>query len=269
MSETIYIPPHIMVKHQKKKLINRKLLYGLFSLVLLVIALVLLWKGHFFSERLYIAVAGPMEDANGKAMVQGVQLAIDQINKQGGIHGKRVQLLKFDDQDGSMLSKEKALEIANSKAVAVIGHYASDASLAATKIYQEKGIPAISGSATADQLTQQSDWYFRVIFNNSDQGTLLAYYVHKVLGYNRASVLFDKDAYGSTLADSFIKTAKSIGLKIKNQWHFDGQDNFKNTLKEVIKTLKKKRKKIGYPIPCHPFTRSRKHDYCTAKKRRA
>jgi branched-chain amino acid transport system substrate-binding protein len=224
--------------------------YWLFSSVvfLLLISFIYSWKSGLFSDQdvLYIAVSGPMtgtSEANGKAMVQGIQLYLDQINQQGGIHGHPVELLIFDDQNQPELAKKRALEIATQhKTLAVIGHYNSSASIAAAPIYREYGLPAISGSATADELTKGNDWYFRTIFNNSDQGALLANYVHKVLNYDDADIFFDDDIYGSTLAESFRHTAKWIGLEIKHQWHFNlnnkdkDRDSFKKSLKNMIAT---------------------------------
>ena len=222
---------------------------GLFSvLALIAIALVLFWHNGFFGffpssnkKPFYIAVSGPMSgksEANGQAMVRGVQLYLDQINRQGGIHGHPVKLLTFDDQGEPDLAEKKALEIAkDSKALAVIGHYGSSASIAAAPIYKKYGVPAVSGSSTADALTVDNDWYFRTIFNNSDQGALLANYVHKVLHYDEINILFDEDAYGSTLSAAFIQEAKLIGLDIKLQWHFNSADSFNQSLKNITERL--------------------------------
>jgi len=222
---------------------------GLFSvLALIAIALVLFWQNGFFGffpssnkKPLYIAVSGPMSgkgEANGQAMVRSIQLYLDQINLQGGIHGHPVKLLTFDDQNQPELAEKNALEIAkNSQALAVIGHYTSSTSIAAAPIYKKYGIPAVSGSATADALTVDNDWYFRTIFNNSDQGALLANYVHKVLHYDEINILFDEDAYGATLSAAFIQEAKLIGLDIKLQWHFNSADSFNQSLNNLTETL--------------------------------
>ncbi|MDM8558002.1 ABC transporter substrate-binding protein [Candidatus Parabeggiatoa sp. HSG14] len=214
----------MMVKTQANR---TKMFYGGLALIVFGAIIAFFLWGNFYKP-LHIALVGPIttdgqKNPNGKAMQQGVQLAIDEINRQGGINGRRIKLKIFDDQNRPDIAKQVAQEIANGKYLAVIGHYTSSASLAAAKVYKASGIPAISGSATADELTQGNDWYFRVIFNNSDQGALLAYYVKKVLGYNKASVLFDSDAYGATLAKTFMQTASMIGLKVENQWCFVGK----------------------------------------------
>ncbi|MEN8215688.1 MAG: ABC transporter substrate-binding protein [Pseudomonadota bacterium] len=210
--------------------------YWIFILVVTLLSSTFAWWSGLFSEEepLYIAVSGPMTGNNGKAMLQGIQLYLDQINQQGG---RPIKLLSFDDQNRPELAKEVAIKIAKqSQALAVLGHYTSSTSLAAAPIYQEYGIPAISGSATADELTKDNDWYFRTIFNNSDQGALLANYVRKILNYHEADILFDEDVYGKTLAEAFIQTAEFIGLKIRHRWHFD-QANFKNRLEDMTSTL--------------------------------
>jgi len=221
-----------------------KMRYWIGVLIMLSVALYL-WKVDFFTEKspVYIALSGPLTgkaDINGKAMIQGAQMYLDKINQQGGINGSPVKLLPFDDQNQAQLAKKTATEIAqHSEAVAVIGHYSSVTSLAAAPIYQQQGIAVVSGSATTDELTQNNDWYFRTTFNNSDQAALLANYVRKVLDYHYADIIFDDDVYGTTLANTFHDTADTVGLKVRNRWHFSDDQSFQTSLENMIATLKK------------------------------
>lgn len=235
---------------EEKKSPSKSKLYLL--ALFLIVFMIVIWQGNFFSseespeEPIYLAVVGPMSQINGEALLNGINLYLDKINQQGGIDGKPVKLLTYDDQNKPELAKKWALEIAkNSKALAVIGHYNSPASLAAAPIYKKYGIPAISGSATADEITRDNEWYFRTIFNNSEQGALLANYVSKVLNYEEANILFDEDAYGSTLAAAFAQNAKMIGLEIKHQWHFNSEAGLKNSLRNLMVTLSASPKKPG------------------------
>jgi branched-chain amino acid transport system substrate-binding protein len=224
---------------------GKKQFYLILAAIILLVSSsgILLWKTYFFpKETLYLAVVGPMSTPNGEAMVQGVQLALKQINRESNIHGKRIELLKFDDNNDPNLAKEKAAEVVNGKAVAVIGHYASNASLAAADVYKQHGIPAVTGSATADKLTVGNDWYFRVIFNNTSQGALVANYVHNVLGYDKAYIFFDEDAYGSSLKEAFVSSARTIGLKIQEQWGFtsNNPNSFNQSRAKMTQVLKDK-----------------------------
>lgn len=209
--------------------------YWLLSIIGFFLLLLGIGKKVLFSEAVYIAVAGPLSEMNGIAMKQGIQLYLDKINRQGGIEGKQLKLLEFDDN--KVEPEKQALKIINSKALAVIGHYTSETSLKAAPIYQQYGVPAITATATADKITKGNDWYFRVIFNNSAQGAVLANYVYKILGYKKAYIFFDERDYGYTLTKAFTQTANLIGLTIGNQWDFN-QDNFENRLDEMINTLK-------------------------------
>jgi branched-chain amino acid transport system substrate-binding protein len=253
-NKVIYIPSPFpqLPKSEPAPPLKRKSRKGLYwtaagMVILIVIASFLVWKTHYSAAKddntLYIAAAGPMTgdgQANGKAVVQAVQLYIDQINHKGGIHGKQVKLLTFDDQNKVDLAKQVALEIAtHSKALAVIGHYNSSTSIAAAKIYQQYGIPAVTGTATADELTLNSDWYFRTIFNNSDQAALAANYIRKILNYEEANIIFDEDVYGMTLANAFTQAAKKVGLTIKNRWSFKNDDKVgvEHSINDVVKKL--------------------------------
>ncbi|HEW97068.1 MAG TPA: hypothetical protein ENF37_00255 [Beggiatoa sp.] len=217
--------------------------FWLFFLVALSVVIFLTFtaRKHLDDDALiYLAVAGPLKESNGEAMRQGIELYLDQVNRQGGIAGKKVKLLKFDDENNKAKAEEQAKKIVDSKAVAVIGHYTSGASLAAGPIYQQQGLAAITGSATANEVTENSDWYFRVIFNNSDQSAVLANYARKILGHKKAYILFDEDAYGKTLASTFAQTAKRIGLSIEHQWGFNSDEStsFDNNFAKMLDTLK-------------------------------
>jgi branched-chain amino acid transport system substrate-binding protein len=216
---------------------------GMMSILVVTTLFVLafLWQEGFFtkSKPFYIALAAPLETANGKAMLKGVQLSLDTYNKK---HQDRpIKLLTFDDNKSNPKdAKRVAQEIAeHPDVIAVIGHYTSSASLAASEIYKKAGIPIISATALSNELTIDNDWYFRVIFNNRDQGALLANYVKKVLHFEQAYVITDAGAYGSSLAESFVGTANNIGLPIAQQWYCsnDDQDSLQDAIADMQETI--------------------------------
>lgn len=189
-------------------------------------------------DAIYLAIAGPTKGNNpsGIEMVQGVQLYLDQVNAQGGVNGKKVKLLVFEDHNHATVAQKKATEIVKStSALAVLGHLYSSTSTAGGKVYQQFGMPVISGSATADQVTQDNDWYFRVIFNNRLQASFIANYAHKILEHQRASIIYSDDSYGETLKESFANTFTGLGGEIKHQWAIDASaSNFKERQKQIV-----------------------------------
>ena len=174
------------------------------------------------SDTLQIAVIGPMsgkDHEGGQAMLDGVNLYVNEVNKSGGINGRTLEVIAYDDQNNKVTARNRAMEIAKeSKAMVVIGHYYSSISLEGGKIYKEYGIPAITASATAPEVTEGNDWYFRVVADTHLQGKFSALYIKNILEQEAVNIVFEQDAYGTTLHHSFGRAARDSGLRIKNIW---------------------------------------------------
>ncbi|HEU5433475.1 MAG TPA: ABC transporter substrate-binding protein, partial [Thermomicrobiales bacterium] len=167
------------------------------------LALVLRGWTHAGGEPVYVAFAGGMSGpgaAYDTEMVDSIRLYFDRVNRDGGIDGHPVQLLVYDDKDDPATAQSVARKIvADGRAVLVIGHRTSSASDAAAPIYDAAEMPAITATANADNVTLGHPWYFRMTFNNTTQGTLLAAYLHDVLKVDRISIVADNSDYGSSL----------------------------------------------------------------------
>ncbi|GAA2285208.1 ABC transporter substrate-binding protein [Glycomyces scopariae] len=159
-------------------------------------------------EPVYIAVAGDLGGDDTTRietdLLPGVRLAVDRLNDAGGIAGRTVEILAYDDGGDPLEAKRNAEAIAaDGRALAVIGHTTTDPSIAASPVYAAAGIPAISPSATGDDLTADRPWYFQGIFDNTQQGAFLAAYVEAVLGLDRATIVWGDDRYGSDVHGGF------------------------------------------------------------------
>ncbi|MEC4984984.1 MAG: ABC transporter substrate-binding protein, partial [Oscillatoria sp. PMC 1076.18] len=178
-------------------------------------------------DQINIAVALPLSNAGevttkaGKSMLRGVELYIDKVNRNGGIQGKQLKLKVYDDQGKPEIATQVAEEIVNSNAIAVIGHSSSNTALATGKIYQTAGIPAISGSATADAVTENNDWYFRTIFSDSLQGKFIANYLNKVLDFNKISLIHSYDTYGLNLSNTIDTEFQKLGGEVVTKWQLE------------------------------------------------
>jgi branched-chain amino acid transport system substrate-binding protein len=199
---------------------------------------------HLFGkEVVYIAVVGPMSGVNrqdGDTMLKGIRLYLDKANKEGYLHGKTIKLVVFNDQNTDRTATKVASDIAaDNKILLVLGHYSSDPTLAGGEIYKKNGIPAITASATADDVTRDNEWYFRIIPNSSFQADFIANYVKNVLQQESGSLIVDKDRYGSSLAERYEITARELGIKLNNKWEFDSQSpTLENQLKTIITELR-------------------------------
>lgn len=169
-----------------------------------------------------VAVAGPMSGDSahlGSAMVDGAQLRIDQINSSGGLNGRQIALEIYDDENDPITAALIAEKIAkNPNNLMVIGHRTSGASIAAGPVYSANGIPAITGTATADELTADNPWYFSATYNNSLQADFIANYIKNVLGYRTATLISSSSVYGNSLAKAFVEASERLPLEITHQY---------------------------------------------------
>jgi branched-chain amino acid transport system substrate-binding protein len=105
---------------------------------------------------------------------QGTELAVDAINKRGGIRGHRLSLVRVDDEGTGAKAATVAQELIDADSVlAVIGHANSSATVAAARVYDGQ-LAAVSPSASSPELTGLSPWMFRVIPSDSANGQDLA-----------------------------------------------------------------------------------------------
>ena len=165
-----------------------------------------------------IGVAAPLTGPQahlGKDVENGARLAIDEANAANiVIGGSRIkfELMSEDDEASGTKATVVAQSFVDKKVSAVVGHMNSGASIPASKIYNDAGIPQVSPSATAVTYTAQGfKTAFRVIANDLQQGKVLGEYAVKQLSGKRIAIIDDRTAYGQGLADEFEKAVKDSG----------------------------------------------------------
>ena len=170
-----------------------------------------------------IGVAGPLsgEIAHlGKAMENGVALAIEDLNARGVTIGGRKVVFVMQSEDDAADPKQGtavAQKLVDAGVKAVIGHANSGTTVPASRIYNAAGVVQISPSATTPAYTRQKfAGAFRVVANDNMLGRSLGRYAVNELGARRIAVIDDRSAYGQGVADEFIKSAEASvpGLKI-------------------------------------------------------
>ena len=214
--------------------------------VLFILALIAtLNLGHYFvqKEPLQIAVATGMSgdsEGEGQEILHAAQMYIDRVNQTGGVNGRPLKLVPFDDKDDAKVAPEKAKEIAQkTQALVVLGHNYSSTSIPAGKIYKQFGVPVISGSATADEVTEGNEWYFRVVVDNSLQGSFLANYIQKVMNQPKATLIYDAgEAYSKSMATAFEQNFLALNGQIQYKRTIDGEaKNLDQQVENIVAEL--------------------------------
>jgi len=178
-------------------------------------------SGVAAADKIRLGVAGPLsgaDAASGQAMLDAARLRAEQVNAAGGIDGREVEIVAFDNQRSEERARANAREIGEGDIAAVLGHYYSFIALAAAPIYEEHGVPAITGSATAPAITADHEHYFRVIADNDMKGRLAAQYLVSFLDQERVHIAYEDDAYGRTLMRALAETAPEVGLEVGRTW---------------------------------------------------
>ena len=188
-----------------------------------------------------IGVASPTTGAQahiGIDIRNGVQLAIEDANKAGvTIGGKAVKLemVAEDDEANPTKATTVAQKLADAKVSAVVGHFNSGASIPASKIYADAGIPQISPSSTNPDYTLKGyKTTFRVVAHDGQQGPTLGRFALNTLKAKNIAVIDDSTAYGQGLADNFEATIKAGGGTIVAREHTTDKDtDFKAILTKI------------------------------------
>jgi branched-chain amino acid transport system substrate-binding protein len=154
----------------------------------------------------------------GKDNENGARLAVDEANaKSLKLDGKTVKLemVAEDDQEDAKVGTTVAQKLVDAKVAGVVGHLNSGVTIPASSIYNQAGIPMISGSATNPQLTEQGfKNVFRVVGRDDQQGPAIASYLAGEVKPKTVAVIDDATAYGEGLANEVEKTLKAAGVKV-------------------------------------------------------
>ncbi|MDB5891407.1 MAG: amino acid/amide transporter substrate-binding protein family [Polaromonas sp.] len=157
----------------------------------------------------------------GKDNENGVRMAIEDLNAQNVvIGGKKVkfEIVAEDDAADPKQGTAAAQKLCDSKVAGVVGHLNSGTTIPASKVYNDCGIPHITGAATNPNLTKPGyKTTYRIIANDNALGAGLAFYATDALKLKNVAIIDDRTAYGQGVADVFKKTALSKGMKVVDE----------------------------------------------------
>lgn len=154
----------------------------------------------------------------GKDNENGVRLAIEEANAKGlTIGGEKVafEMLTEDDEGKENKGPIIAQKFVDAKVAGVVGHLNSGVTIPASAVYNQAGIPMISGSATNPKLTEQGfKVAFRTVGRDDQQGPAIASYLVSEHKPKSVAVIDDATAYGEGLANEVEKTLKASGVNV-------------------------------------------------------
>lgn len=159
----------------------------------------------------------------GQSSVEGIELAIEQINAAGGINGKKIVPVKYDVKSEPAEATTLATKLmTQDKVLAVLGPATSGPFKASIPVAIKNKVPIATGSSTADDVTVDAngvkEYAFRICFNDSFQGEIMAAYAQKNLSKTKAVIIMDSSSdYAKGLAKSFRSTFEAGGGTIVDE----------------------------------------------------
>jgi branched-chain amino acid transport system substrate-binding protein len=163
----------------------------------------------------------------------GVELAMEEVNRSGGVLGKRIRMV-FEDDASQPEKAQEAISrlISGHHVVGVIGEVVSSRTRAAAPVSQQNRIPLITPAATDPRITQIGNFIFRACFVESYQGYLLARFATSTLRMTRVAILRDiSNDYSNGIADEFGSNfRKEGGVVVTDQKYKEGDSDFASQL---------------------------------------
>jgi branched-chain amino acid transport system substrate-binding protein len=157
----------------------------------------------------------------GKDNENGVRMAIEDLNTQNiTIGGKKVrfEIQAEDDAADPKQGTAAAQKLCDAKVAGVVGHLNSGTTIPASKVYNDCGIPHVTGAATNPNLTKPGyKTTYRIIANDNALGAGLAFYAADTLKLKKIAIIDDRTAYGQGVADVFKRTAQQKGIQIVDE----------------------------------------------------
>ena len=173
------------------------------------------------ADPIKIGVDGPFTGGSssmGVSMRDGVRLAVTEINKAGGVLGRKIELIERDDEAKNERGVQIAQELINKeKVTAVVGYINTGVSLASQRFFQEAKIPVMNNVATGSIVTHQFDkdpdnYVFRNAAPDNIQAPMIVEEAITRRGFKKVAILADSTNYGQLGREDLEKALKAKGI---------------------------------------------------------
>ncbi len=167
---------------------------------------------------------------------RGIDMAVDEINAAGGINGKKIKHINYDnksDNDETLAVVNRL--ISQDNVIAIIGEATSGKSKIGGQVAQQNKIVMLTSSATNPEVTKIGNYIFRACFIDPFQGYVMAKFMTENLKMKKAAILRDiKSDYSVGLSDVFISEFKKMGGEIVTDISYqEGDIDFKSQLTAI------------------------------------
>jgi len=214
-------------------------LFGIFVFSVLFLSLSV--YGQDIPIGFFAPITGPAA-ADGASAKHAVELGLKEVNDGGGINGRKVNLIIYDDR----LNPQEAVAIANKliekdKVVGVASGSYSGPTRVTAPIFQKAGMPMVAGYAVHPDVTwdpkekKPNDFCFRNGFLGEIEGAAAAEFAVKNLKAKKIALIFMDNDFGRAISSGFAERAEKLGAAVltKQMYKFPGEKDFRPFLTRI------------------------------------
>jgi branched-chain amino acid transport system substrate-binding protein len=171
----------------------------------------------------------------GEGMKRGIDLAVEELNANGGINGNKIQIVYEDSQIDPKLAVSAIQKLISvDKVPVVIGPMGSSEVLSVAPIAERKHVVVLSPTASTPEITNAGDYIFRNIPSDVYEGSETAKFAYQQLGFRKIAILYINNDYGVGLRDVFKRTFESLGGTITVAEAYEpGANDFRTQLTRI------------------------------------
>jgi len=174
-------------------------------------------------------------ESYGRSVQNGLMLALEEINKAGGIKGKQLDILTEDDGSDEKKAVEKANSLISSSNVPlIIGGVTSNLALAIEPVCEEKKVVLLSPTASSPKLTGIGPYFFRNYPSDTLEGRVMAEYAVRRMKVRSAAILYIDNEYGQGITKVFKDRFGELGGTISFEKAYPaGTTDFDDYVKQI------------------------------------
>ena len=196
--------------------------------IFIIICAILIFSGCSHDKNIKIGFSAQLTGNESELGIQernGIEIAIDEINKYGGINGKELKLIVKDDLGTQEGAKKANEELINDGVVAIIGHATSAQTMFGLEIAEKNKMIMISPTASTQELSDIDDYFFRVVTSNKSRAEAFSDRIYNLRNIKKLAILYNTDNinYSKTYLDVFEKSYMEYGGKIIKKLSFSSK----------------------------------------------
>ncbi len=156
------------------------------------------------------------QQAFGQAHDRGYEIALEEINASGGVLGKPLEIVKYDDQSKADIAASGVAKLVDQdKVSALIGSYSSESTKAIVPLVARRGVPLLMPTATADNVLDNTEgWSFRLCAGATGYANAMMVFFKEVGVPKALAIIYENTNFGQANGASMKKAATEAGIPI-------------------------------------------------------